>query len=420
MADLDDDVGAGKLDDLEQFRSQWQRELKDKTKEEIGAKQATCENNDEEDEEDDVHRKARDFFMKGVEFEGDGKFFDAIKYYKKAEKLVPDIENHAHKFNIAKNRNTRDVNKTSVLDANGNSRPESHENEQDLVNLISKFSKLRVDGNCSIKSEFETNIVHIGQLPSEVLNYIMKWVVSSDLDLKSLENCSQVCRGFYLASRDDEIWRLISASMWGPAVVSPVSGSWRELFLTSPRIRFSGCYVSRIKYLREGERGFQDQEMYRAWHVVEYNRFLRFFPGGQVIMALSSDDEDIVAKQLNTKAGGLRIPGAIMGRYRIANDVLICVLHKPKPVQKKTTKFKRKGRNEMNFYEVPEQDFHLEYNITGKNWRMLEWKHYSLVSKYSNGNENVDNFQTRDQSKYPTLRFKPVGSYSFESVCPLK
>jgi len=419
MADLDD-VGAGKLDDLEQFRSQWQRELKDKTKEENGEKQATCENNDEEDEEDDVHRKARDFFMKGVEFEGDGKFFDAIKYYKKAEKLVPDIENHAHKFNIAKNRNTRDVNNTSVLDANGNSRHESSENEQDLVNLISKFSKLRVDGNCSIKSEFETNIVHIGQLPSEVLNYILKWVVSSDLDLKSLENCSQVCRGFYLASRDDEIWRLISASMWGPAVVSPASGSWRELFLTRPRIRFSGCYVSRIKYLREGERGFQDQEMYRAWHVVEYNRFLRFFPGGQVIMALSSDDEDIVAKQLNTKAGGLRIPGAIMGRYRIANDVLICVLHKPKPVQKKTTKFKRKGRNEMNFYEVPEQDFHLEYNITGKNWRMLEWKHYSLVSKYSNGNESVDNFQTRDQSKYPTLRFKPVGSYSFESVCPLK
>ena len=56
QADLDD-VGAGKLDYLNQFRSQWQRELKDKTKEEIGEKQATCENNDEEDEEDDVHRK---------------------------------------------------------------------------------------------------------------------------------------------------------------------------------------------------------------------------------------------------------------------------------------------------------------------------------------------------------------------------
>ena len=359
--------------------------------------------------------------MKGVEYEGDGKFFDAIKYYKKAEKLVPDIENHAHKFNIAKHRNMRDANNTAIVDANGNARPESSENELDLVNLISKFSKLKVGGDCSIQCESETNIVHIGQLPSEVLNYIIKWVVSADLDLKSLENCSEVCRGFYLASRDEEIWRLISARMWGSAVGSPVSGSWRELFLTSPRIHFSGCYVSRIKYLREGERGFQDQETYRAWHVVEYNRFLRFFPGGQVIMAMSSDDEAIVAKQLNTKAGGLGIPGAIMGRYRIANDVLICVLHKPKPVQKKTTKYKRKGRKEIdNSYEVPEQDFHIEYNITGKNWRTLEWKHYRLVSKFTNGNENVDNFQTRDQSKYPTLRFKPVGSYQFESVCPLK
>ena len=80
--------------------------------------------------------------MKGVEYEGDGKFFDAIKYYKKAEKLVPDIENHAHKFNIAKHRNIRDANNTAIVDANGNARPESSENELDLVNLISKFSKL--------------------------------------------------------------------------------------------------------------------------------------------------------------------------------------------------------------------------------------------------------------------------------------
>ena len=140
---------------------------------------------------------------------------------------------------------------------------------------VSKGPELSVDVNCSIKTELETNIVHIGQLPSEVLNYIIKWVVSSDLDLKSLENCSEVCRGFYFASRYDEIWRLISVRMWGSAVVSPASGSWRELFLTRPRIRFSGCYVSRSKYQ-------------------ELQRFLRLFPGGQVIMAMSSDD-DIMA-----------------------------------------------------------------------------------------------------------------------------
>ena len=53
-----DDVGAGKLEDLENFRSQWQRELNEKNKEEIGRKQATFENSEEEDEEeDDIHRK---------------------------------------------------------------------------------------------------------------------------------------------------------------------------------------------------------------------------------------------------------------------------------------------------------------------------------------------------------------------------
>ena len=53
-----DDVGAGKLGDLENFRSQWQRELNEKNKEEIGEKQVTYENSEDDDEEeDDIHRK---------------------------------------------------------------------------------------------------------------------------------------------------------------------------------------------------------------------------------------------------------------------------------------------------------------------------------------------------------------------------
>ena len=59
QADSDQDyAGAGKLDDLEHFRSQWQRELNDKNKEENDERRETCDNSDEdEEEEDDVHRK---------------------------------------------------------------------------------------------------------------------------------------------------------------------------------------------------------------------------------------------------------------------------------------------------------------------------------------------------------------------------
>ena len=35
--------------------------------------------------------------------------------------------------------------------------------------------------------EVETNEIHLGDLPSEVINYILKWVVSKELDLRYLK-----------------------------------------------------------------------------------------------------------------------------------------------------------------------------------------------------------------------------------------
>jgi len=412
-----------KDDDLEQFRNQWKKELNVKTsKNADDSKSAATNVNDSlEDEEDDVHKKARELFMQGVDFEQDGKLYEAIQYYKKAEKLVPNIEYQAYKFNdgaaTCNKKKAKANNATATLDDNGNLEcPSIDENEDyELANLCSKFSKLSTNGQCHIQKEFETNSVHIGELPCEVLNYIIKWVVSSALDMKALEACSQVCRGFYLAARDEEIWRLVSCRVWGPSTTNNYYPSWRDMFLNKPKVNFSGCYISRMKYYREGERGFQDQETYKAWHVVQYNRYLRFFPGGQVIMALSSDDEGIIAKQLNTRAGGLNIQGAILGRYKIVENVVVCVLHKPKAVPKKA-RVKRRGKKEIDYgYEVPDQDFHLEFYISGAKCRLLEWKLFNLVSKHSNGNETVDDFQIRDQNKFPSLKFKHVGSYQFES-----
>lgn len=49
---------------------------------------------------------------------------------------------------------------------------------------------------------------HLSDLPMEIILYILKWVVSADLDLRSLEQCSAVCKGFYICSKDHDIWRL--------------------------------------------------------------------------------------------------------------------------------------------------------------------------------------------------------------------
>ena len=45
-----------------------------------------------------------------------------------------------------------------------------------------------------------------------------------------------------------------------------------------------------MTYLREGERGFQDNEHFKSWHVVYYYRLIRFFAGGRVIMVTTSED----------------------------------------------------------------------------------------------------------------------------------
>ena len=67
-------------------------------------------------------------------------------------------------------------------------------------------------------------------------------------------------------------------------------------------------------------------------------------------------------------------------------------------------KHKKKGRRDDwdGGYTVPDRDFRMEFYISGAQWRQLEWKHYDLVSKYSDGTEAVETFQIKDQNKYPT------------------
>merc|ERR1711971_149190 len=50
------------------------------------------EEEQEEDPEDDIHKQARTLFLQGVQYEENGKLFEAIRCYKRAEKLVPNIE----------------------------------------------------------------------------------------------------------------------------------------------------------------------------------------------------------------------------------------------------------------------------------------------------------------------------------------
>ncbi|KAH8020695.1 hypothetical protein HPB51_002644 [Rhipicephalus microplus] len=92
---------------------------------------------------------------------------------------------------------------------------------------------------CSVA--LEQKATHISDLPREVFMFILRWVVSSDLDILSLEAVSKVCRGFYLCARDPELWHTACIRTWGEGCGQLNQyDSWREMYICRPRICHNG------------------------------------------------------------------------------------------------------------------------------------------------------------------------------------
>lgn len=148
--------------------------------------------------------------MQGVELEKKGKVFEAMQMYRRAVHIDPDIEFKMY-----------DKLKATIhsIEPETKDKPpanDDNKNIEDLscVDLLHRFQTSIDNGNGNLfnrdtaEGVIVTDGIHISSLPTEIILYILRWVVSSNLDMRSLEQCSMVCKGFYLISRDMEIWRL--------------------------------------------------------------------------------------------------------------------------------------------------------------------------------------------------------------------
>jgi len=426
-------------DELESFRQKWKQDIQ--AGESGNGNLRSLGTSSRDDNETGVKKnrnfvnlssteeRARSFFLEGVEHEQNGELFEAIQKYRKAVNLVPDIEFkvEAERRGTDNNRN-REKKETDNVDTDEDLEDIDPLDEElnEETDLLLKFSRMKLKGHSSqdvdTASSSATTTTHISSLPMEVLIHILKWVVSSELDLKSLENFSRVCRGFYVAARASDIWRRVCIQTWvaGLPIEEPSLGGWRTIFLSRPRVNFNGCYISRVTYLREGERGFQDNEFYKSWHVVHYYRLLRFFPGGRLIMVTTAEKPAVAVKLLNSRYS-CGIQGCMFGQFRTINNHIHCILQKPKQTETKTNRrfsLRKKPRNPYVF-EVPDQNFHMELEIKGKRHQKLHWLGYSILSKYKDGREQLSDLDVTNINNYPTMIFSPVNSYTSETFQPL-
>lgn len=157
--------------------------------------------------------------MEAAELEKLGKVFEAMSLYRRAVQIVPDIEFRI--YDTLKNQtkppkaeqmmNTQNAGTDDVLNANFNQNEEENE-DLDGVDLLERFqlaiSKTgRLFNRVNDASVISTGL-HFSDLPLEIILYILRWVVSSELDMRSLEQLSTVSRGFYICAKDPEIWKL--------------------------------------------------------------------------------------------------------------------------------------------------------------------------------------------------------------------
>lgn len=128
------------------------------------------------------------------------------------------------------------------------------------------------DGSAFIPSNPEKKPIFIGVLPDELIIEVIKWNLFWDLSYYS--KLSLLCKKMSALVKDQRIWRWACERIHPKTQLINPNSSWFNLWLTIPRIRVDGVYISRVTYTRQG---LDESSLYTPVHLVVYYRYLRFF-----------------------------------------------------------------------------------------------------------------------------------------------
>lgn len=405
--------------ELERFREQWHREIQEQFQGgnvKSDAAPSTLTTKADDSEEPSKEEQARFLFLQGVNAEQCGQVYNALLYYRRAVQLVPDIESQIEELKLSRRERRREESESSL------GMSDVGELDDELTDLIQHFQRIRVlqDEHAICQPNTEQRALHISCLPFEVLAYIFRWVISSDLDIYSLEQLSAVCRGFYLCARDEKLWRLICLRTWGLNCGNPKSfGTYRSMYIARPHLRYNGCYIGKSTYYRQGEKGLDNY--YCPFQVVDYYRYVRFFPEGKVLMLTTPDDPLSALPKLRTRASAVQ--GLLTGYYKLAGDRVSLVLKRKQVADYPPTMYRyRRQKNQPNYSNDTEQSFDAEFTVRSVNGRrhwQLDWTHYDVHTIYRSGEETIVDFELNNRS-YPPLNFSRVRSFMAYSDSPLQ
>lgn len=464
---------AALYDELDSFRQRWKRELarpkpsatttdapvvtldNEDTKETHNApteSSASCSSSSLghlghlEQSETDSYAKAKKLFLLAVSLEQDELHHESIRYYKQAMHICPDIERQIFKEQCEAN-------------ALANANIDKQGSLEDSGHVIANESKLNTDENSTLLTRVQQSLdsdnrtlgyaicrpaikpkqgcLHISDLPRELVLLIYRYVIGQELDLASLEAASLVCRGFYLLSREASLWRSICYSVWGDndedinlkqSQKSKVYTDWRDVFIKKLRVNYDGVYISRTRYIRQGEVGFQDLT-YRPFHVVRYYRYLRFLPENRVLILTSNEEpEKIVpifrhatrAKQFSPELSVLE------GTYEFISPNYISIVAEKdcRTLMNSANPTSQRRQAQLNWSrQTPlSQKFNMKFElktVENRPYRnnVLKWLEYTILTRLEMDQE-ITSFDLNADT-FPSLFFSRVKRFNTRATKPL-
>ncbi|KAI0599955.1 hypothetical protein F4775DRAFT_101370 [Biscogniauxia sp. FL1348] len=236
-----------------------------------------------------------------------------------------------------------------------------------LSELLSSFAGLAIEGSAPESEGMPAPPCPIAALPDEILIHILRDIAIADVG--DFVRLMQVCKRLaYLVATEDQIWRRVCVGSefgfggmyhhwqreigWEPLDMEQVlaelsdvekqeleeegiftlsqlaqrravsslattnallnsslyNSSWQRMFRRRPRIRFNGCYISTVNYIRAGQHGANQTTWGSPVHIVTYYRYLRFFRDGTVISLLSTEEPAHIVHHLTKENIALHRP----------------------------------------------------------------------------------------------------------------
>lgn len=200
----------------------------------------------------------------------------------------------------------------------------------------------------------------IASLPEEILVHILQSV--STMDVGDFVRLSRVCKRFaWLVATEDSVWRQVCLGSkfgftgmhydfqircdWRPIPKTGLSlaeadaeagpqelasrraddafattiallnttyqSSWQRMFRRRPRIRFNGCYISTVNYIRPGQQVNSITWNNSPVHIVTYYRYLRLFRDGTAISLCTVEEPASVVHHMTKENMALHKGGAM-------------------------------------------------------------------------------------------------------------